>query len=62
MQLTGPHGSQQFDRLTRTKTVESVLSSLDGHGIRNYIEHLFSEVDESDGKAYVIRLRFSFHG
>jgi DNA polymerase phi len=59
MQLTGPNGSQQFDRLTKTKTVESILSSLDTKGIGNYIDHLFSQVDESDGKVYVIHLRLS---
>ena len=59
MQLTGPNGSQQFDKLTKTKTVESILSSLDAKGIGNYIDHLFSQVDESDGKVYAIHLRLS---
>jgi len=60
MQLTGPNGSQQFDRLTKTKTVESILSSLDTKGIGNYIDHLFSQVDESNGKLYVITLESGF--
>ena len=59
MQLTGPNGSQQFDKLTKTKTMESILSSLDTKGIGNYIDHLFSQADESDGEVYVIYLRFS---
>ncbi|KAF9477373.1 hypothetical protein BDN70DRAFT_914180 [Pholiota conissans] len=50
LQLTGPNGSQQFDKLTRTKTVESILSSLDPKGIQSYIDHLFSLVDERDIK------------
>ena len=53
LQLTGPYGSQQFDKLTKTKTVESILPSLAAKGIQTYINHLFSLIDEPDKKAYV---------
>ena len=48
VQLTGVNGSQQFDKLTRTKTVESILSSMDANGVQTYIDHLLSQVDESN--------------
>ncbi|KAG2157394.1 DNA polymerase phi-domain-containing protein [Suillus clintonianus] len=48
LQLTGIHGSQQFDKLTRTKTVESILSKMDGDGIMKYIQSLLEQMDESD--------------
>ncbi|PPR04947.1 hypothetical protein CVT24_010405 [Panaeolus cyanescens] len=48
LQLTGVNGSQQFDKLTKTKTVESILSSLDAKGIQKYIDHLLGQVDDSD--------------
>lgn len=49
LQLTGVNGSQQFDKLTKTKTVESILSSLDGRGIQDYIDHLMAQIDEPEG-------------
>ncbi|KAG1875007.1 DNA polymerase phi-domain-containing protein [Suillus tomentosus] len=48
LQLTGIHGSQQFDKLTKTKTVESILSRMDGDGIMQYIQSLLEQMDESD--------------
>ncbi|KDR81783.1 hypothetical protein GALMADRAFT_221648 [Galerina marginata CBS 339.88] len=48
LQLTGANGSQQFDKLTKTKTVESILSSLDSKGIQDYIDHLMSQIDEPE--------------
>ncbi|TFK42972.1 DNA polymerase phi-domain-containing protein [Crucibulum laeve] len=48
LQLTGVNGSQQFDKLTKTKTVENILTSLHADGIKNYIEYLFSQVDEPE--------------
>lgn len=53
LQLTGVNGNQQFDKITRTKTVESVLASLDAQGIKNYIDHILTQADESDGE-YVV--------
>jgi hypothetical protein len=46
LQLTGTHGHQQFDRLTKTKTVESILTAMDEPGIKNYIKYLYSRFIE----------------
>lgn len=43
-QLLGKHGNTQFDKITHTKTVESILTSLDAIGVRNYITYLRSVV------------------
>ncbi|CAA7265434.1 unnamed protein product [Cyclocybe aegerita] len=51
LQLTGPSGSQQFDRITKTKTVESILGSLDANGIQCYIDYLLSQVDDVNSDA-----------
>jgi DNA polymerase phi len=48
LQLTGVHGNQQFDRLTKTKTIETILTSMDTSGIREYITFLLSQIDETD--------------
>lgn len=47
LQLTGINGSQQFDKLTKTKTVESILSRMDSDGIMKFIQSLLEQVDES---------------
>ncbi|WFD42526.1 DNA-directed DNA polymerase [Malassezia psittaci] len=50
-QLLGEHGRQDFDKVTHTKTIESILSSLDQAGIQRYLEHLRSvayQVTKSD--------------
>jgi len=47
LQLTGVHGNQQFDKLTRTKTVESILTKMNTVGIKNYISHLMEHADGS---------------
>lgn len=49
LQLTGVHGSQQFDKLTKTKTVESILTSMDPAGVRDYIDFLHDQVNSFDG-------------
>lgn len=41
-QLTGEHGRQNFDRVTHTKTIESILSSLDEAGLQRYLAYLRS--------------------
>ncbi|RKP13124.1 DNA polymerase phi-domain-containing protein [Piptocephalis cylindrospora] len=38
--LTGPHGHRDFDRVTRTRTVESLLSARDGKDMNGYFEYL----------------------
>ncbi|KAF7322861.1 hypothetical protein HMN09_00065500 [Mycena chlorophos] len=44
MELTGVNGNQQFDKLTKSKTVESILASMDASGIKEYIRHLLEQV------------------
>lgn len=39
-QLLGSHGSQYFDKLTGTKTVEGLLAAMDAQGVRDYIGYL----------------------
>lgn len=50
LQLTGVHGSQQFDKLTKTKTVESLLTTMDTTGITSYIDHLLGQFSEKAGE------------
>jgi DNA polymerase phi len=45
LQLTGVHGSQQFDKLTKTKTVESILTKMSAEDIKNYIAYLLGQAD-----------------
>ena len=46
--MTGVNGSTQFDKLTHTKTVETILTSMDEAGIKTYIDHLLEQVNPSD--------------
>ncbi|KAH9926111.1 DNA polymerase phi-domain-containing protein [Fomitopsis serialis] len=46
LQLTGVNGSRQFDKLTKTKTVESILTSMDKAGIQSYIDYLLKQVND----------------
>ncbi|KAI9246187.1 DNA polymerase phi-domain-containing protein [Sporodiniella umbellata] len=39
-QLLGKHGHQSFDRITRTKTVENLLTTMDSEGVKFYLEYL----------------------
>ncbi|TFK72185.1 hypothetical protein BDN72DRAFT_792794 [Pluteus cervinus] len=48
LQLTGLNGSRQFDKLTKTKTVENVLSSMTPEGIEEYINYLLQQVNEPE--------------
>ncbi|KAF8447475.1 DNA polymerase phi-domain-containing protein [Boletus edulis BED1] len=45
LQLTGVNGSGQFDKLTRTKTVESILTVMDSAGIKNHVLSLLEQVN-----------------
>ncbi|KAF7304662.1 hypothetical protein MKEN_01180100 [Mycena kentingensis (nom. inval.)] len=47
LELTGVNGSQQFDKLTKSKTVESILASMDAEGIKSYIEHVIEQANPS---------------
>ncbi|WFD20036.1 DNA-directed DNA polymerase [Malassezia caprae] len=53
-QLMGEHGRPNFDRVTHTKTIESILSSLDEAGIQKYLAYLrnvaYSPTDIDDKK------------
>ncbi|KAK0197249.1 DNA polymerase phi-domain-containing protein [Armillaria mellea] len=49
VQLTGVNGSRQFDHLTKTKTVESILSSMNADGITHYVDHLISQFNGNEG-------------
>ncbi|KAF9653857.1 hypothetical protein BDM02DRAFT_3265026 [Thelephora ganbajun] len=61
LQLTGIHGSKQFDSLTKTKTVENIISSMNPDDIVNYINYLLEQVnDESMTDAKVIHSRRSW--
>jgi DNA polymerase phi len=52
IQLTGANGSQQFDKLTKTKTVESILTIMDAGGINDYVSHLITHLDGFDGYVF----------
>ncbi|KAF9815443.1 hypothetical protein IEO21_04614 [Rhodonia placenta] len=51
LQLTGGHGSRQFDRLTKTKTVETILTSMDTGGIESYINYLLEQINDESALA-----------
>ncbi|KIJ68933.1 hypothetical protein HYDPIDRAFT_23808 [Hydnomerulius pinastri MD-312] len=60
LQLTGVNGSGQFDKLTRTKTVESILTVMDSAGIESYILSSLDQVSspkdtEEDSSAITSR-------
>ncbi|TIA92729.1 hypothetical protein E3P99_00514 [Wallemia hederae] len=42
LQLLGKHGSANFDKLTGTKTVANILSSMTMDGVSEYVDHLRS--------------------
>lgn len=52
LQLTGTHGSHQFDKITKTKTVESILAKMDSDGIKEYFEYLLKQVNDEDNNSY----------
>ncbi|WWC87837.1 uncharacterized protein L201_002731 [Kwoniella dendrophila CBS 6074] len=39
-QLIGKYGKQDFDKVTKTKTVESIMSSLNVQGTKDYVKYL----------------------
>ncbi|GAA5816212.1 hypothetical protein MFLAVUS_009738 [Mucor flavus] len=49
-QLLGKNGHQNFDRITRTKTVESLLTTMDTEGIKSYLEYLAQTFINLDDK------------
>lgn len=38
----------QFDRLTNSKTVESILGSMDAAGVKAYVDHLVDQAYNTD--------------
>ncbi|KAH8117507.1 DNA polymerase phi-domain-containing protein [Phellopilus nigrolimitatus] len=48
LQLTGTNGSFHFDRITKTKTVETILANMDSDGIKVYIDYLLKQVNEEE--------------
>lgn len=39
-QLVGRNGSQNFDKLTKTKTVEGIMANLDAAGVSSFVAYL----------------------
>ena len=59
VQLTGANGSPQFDKLTRTKTVETILASMSADGIIQYVDHLIAQFNNCDGvDVYVVESKY----
>ncbi|KAI9497819.1 DNA polymerase phi-domain-containing protein [Zychaea mexicana] len=61
-QLQGNQGRPDFDRLTRTRTVENILKTMDSEGIKSYLEYLAqmfieqSEATQADApRAWVLK-------
>lgn len=46
LQLMGVHGSKDFDRLTKTKTVENIISSMSPDDIVSYVNYLLEQVND----------------
>ncbi|KAJ3735465.1 DNA polymerase phi-domain-containing protein [Lentinula guzmanii] len=57
LQLTGVHGSQQFDKITRTKTVESIVSSMDVDDVKQYIDYLLNQSNDAQVEIDTINAR-----
>ena len=54
LQLTGTNGSFHFDRVTKTKTIETILSNMDEDGIKEYVEYLLRHFnEEKEEESYV---------
>lgn len=48
-QLLGKNGNQNFDKMTKTKTVSGILSSLSVEGVREYVDYLKGIVYNGQG-------------
>lgn len=46
LQLTGVHGSKQFDSLTKTKTVENIITSMSPDDTADYVNYLLEQVND----------------
>ncbi|KAJ3845276.1 DNA polymerase phi-domain-containing protein [Lentinula raphanica] len=57
LQLTGAHGSQQFDKITKTKTVESIVSAMDVEDVKQYIDYLLKQANDTKVEIDTINAR-----
>ncbi|KAJ3393682.1 DNA-directed DNA polymerase [Lobulomyces angularis] len=48
LQLVGKNGHHNFDKITKTQTVTSILSSISEEGINDFLNHLFSTFTKED--------------
>jgi len=46
-QLLGKNGSRNFDKVTKTKTVENIMGNLNTEGVQQYIDFLMNLVLET---------------
>lgn len=56
-QLVGKNGSQNFDKLTKTKTVEGIMANLDAAGVSafsTYLRNIASGKDQGPEYVYVL--------
>ncbi|KAF8321570.1 hypothetical protein DL93DRAFT_2051556 [Clavulina sp. PMI_390] len=56
LQLVGRHGSKQFDKITRTKTVENLIASANVEGVNSYMQFLRSQLLEESSAADAVTL------
>lgn len=55
-QLVGKHGRPDFDKVTKTKLVEAIMSSMSSEGVKEYVTYLQGVVlgaDEKNGYVYL---------
>ncbi|KAJ4495629.1 DNA polymerase phi-domain-containing protein [Lentinula lateritia] len=57
LQLTGFHGSQQFDKITKTKMVESIISTMAADDIKQYIAYLLNQANDGEVEVEIINAR-----
>ncbi|WWC68679.1 uncharacterized protein I206_102613 [Kwoniella pini CBS 10737] len=55
-QLVGKHGRTDFDKVTKTKTVESIMGSLNVEGTRDYVKYLQDIIVSSDENLDSVRV------
>jgi hypothetical protein len=48
MALMGTNGNQQFDRLTKTNTISSILAAMNEEGIQKYRDYLLQQFAEKE--------------
>ncbi|EJD46060.1 hypothetical protein AURDEDRAFT_63592 [Auricularia subglabra TFB-10046 SS5] len=58
LELLGRNGNRQFDQITRTKTVESILSSMNASGIQEYVDHLLGQIGDAEADSDAKSIEF----